>query len=45
MSGENQQLVTDKPVEFDKYPVEVQDFRRITDQDFRGSYGICLKLK
>ena len=33
---ENWQLVTDEPV-------EVQDFRRITDR-FRGIYGIYLKL-
>jgi hypothetical protein len=36
MIGENQQLVTDEPV-------EVQDFRRLTNH-FRGIYGICLKL-
>ena len=35
MIGENRQLVTDEPVEFDKLPVEVQDFRRITDH-FKG---------
>ena len=32
-------LVTDEPVEFEKYPVEVQDCRKITDH-FRGIYGI-----
>ena len=32
LSGENCQLVTDKPVEFEKQPIEVGDFRRITDQ-------------
>ena len=32
MIGENQQLVTDEPVEFEKSPVEVhQDCRKITD--------------
>ena len=31
MIGENWQLVTDEPGEFEKSPVEVQDFRRITD--------------
>ena len=41
MTGENRQLVTDEPVEFEKYPVEVQDFRKITE-NFRGIYGIYL---
>jgi hypothetical protein len=37
-------LVTDEPVEFEEWPVEVhQDFRRIT-KHFRGIYEICLKL-
>ena len=31
MIGENGQLVTNEPVEFEKEPVEFQDFRRITD--------------
>ena len=31
MSGKNRQLVADEPVEFEKWPVDVQDFRRITD--------------
>ena len=39
MIGENRQLVTDEPVEFEKEPVEVEDFRRITDH-FRRIYGI-----
>ena len=30
MIGENRQLVTDEPVEFEKYPVEIQDCRKIT---------------
>ena len=34
---ENQQLVTDEPVEFGKLPVQVQDFRKITDCS-RGIY-------
>ena len=42
MIGENRQLGTDEPVEFEKEPVEVQDCRRITDR-FRGIYGIYLK--
>ena len=42
MIGENWQLGTDEPVEFEKEPVEVQDCRRITDR-FRGIYGIYLK--
>ena len=35
MIGENWQLVTEEPVEFEKSPVQVQDWRRITDR-FRG---------
>ena len=31
MIGENRQLVTDEPVEFEKQPIEIQDFMRITD--------------
>ena len=41
MIRENGQLVTDEPVEFEKWPVEVPDFRRITDH-FRGMNGIYL---
>ena len=38
MIGENRQLVTDEPVEFEIQPVEVhQDCRKFTDQ-FRGMY-------
>ena len=36
MIGENRQLVTDEPDEFEKQPVEVQDYcRKITDH-YRG---------
>ena len=31
MSTKSRQLVADEPVEFEKLPVEVGDFRRITD--------------
>ena len=44
LSGENWQLVTDEPVEFEKWPVEVGDFRRTTDH-FRGIYRIYTPLK
>ena len=44
MIGENRQLVTNEPVEFEKYPVEVQDCRKITDHS-RGIYGIYPDLK
>jgi hypothetical protein len=44
MSRENQLLVTDEPVEFQKQPLEVEDCRKFTDH-FRGIYGIHLKLK
>ena len=37
--GENRQLVTDELVELEKYPVEVQDCRKMTDR-FRGIYRI-----
>ena len=30
MNGENRPLVTEEPIEFEKYLVEVQDFRKIT---------------
>ena len=43
MNRENQPLVTDEPVEFEKYLVEVQDFRKITDH-FRGIQRIHHKL-
>ena len=43
MIGENQQLVTNEPVEFEKEPVEVQDCRKITDH-FRGIYRIYPNL-
>ena len=42
MIGENRQLVTDAPVEFEKQPVEVQGFKRITDHIGR-IYRIYLK--
>ena len=31
MNRENQPLVTDEPVEFEHKPVDVQDFRKITN--------------
>ena len=43
MIGENRQLVTNEPVEFEEYPVEGQDCRKITDQ-FRGIYRIYPNL-
>jgi hypothetical protein len=43
MSVENWSLVADEPVEFEKQPVEVQEFKRIA-RHFRGIYGIYLKL-
>ena len=43
MIGENQQLVTVNHVSFKKQPIEIQDFRRITDH-FRIIYGIYLNL-
>jgi hypothetical protein len=43
MIRENQQLVTNEPVEFEKSLVEVQDCRKITDH-FRGIYKIYPNL-
>ena len=37
VSGKNERLVTDEPVEFEKEPVEVGEFRRISDH-FREIY-------
>jgi hypothetical protein len=39
MIGENRQLVTDEPIVFEKYPVEVQDCRKMTHH-FKGIYRI-----
>ena len=35
--GQNRQLVTDEPVEFEKEPAEIQDYRKNTNH-FRGIY-------
>jgi hypothetical protein len=43
MIGENRQLVTNAPVEFEKQPVEIQDCRKINDH-FRGIYRIYPNL-
>ena len=43
MIRENRKLVTNEPVEFEKYPIEVQDCRKCTDQ-FEGNYGVYLKI-
>ena len=42
--GENRQLVTDEPIEFEKLPGEVQDCRKITGH-FRWIYRIYPNLK
>ena len=39
MVGENRQLVTNEPVEFEKELVEIQDCTKITDH-FIGIHGI-----
>ena len=44
MIGENRQLVTDEPVEFEKEPVEVHQDCRISTGHFRGIYRIYLNL-
>ena len=43
MIGENRQLVTDEPVEFEKEPVEAQGCRKITDH-LRGIHRIYPNL-
>jgi hypothetical protein len=43
MIGENRQLVTYEPVEFEILPVEVQDYKKLTDH-LRGIYKIYLNL-
>ena len=43
MIGENRQSITNEPVEFEKWPVEVQDCRKITDH-FWGIYRIYPNL-
>ena len=42
--GVSTSLFSDEPVEFDKTPVEVQDFLRKDTDYCRRIYGICLKL-
>ena len=42
MNEENQLLVTDEPVEFERLPVGVQGFRKFTNCS-REIYGVCLK--
>lgn len=39
MNGENRPLITEGPVEFEKRPVEGQDFGKIIDR-FGGSDGL-----
>ena len=43
MIGENRQLVTDELFEFEKYPVEVQDFKKIT-KHYKEIYKIYPNL-
>ena len=43
MNGENQPLVRDEPVEFEKWPVEVQGFKK-NDWSFRGVLRIYLQI-
>ena len=43
MVGENRQLVTNEPVEFEKNPVKFQDCRKTTDH-FRGIYRMSPNL-
>ena len=43
MNGENRPRVTDEPVEFEKYPVEIQNFRKIIIHS-RGIWEIYLKI-
>jgi hypothetical protein len=43
MIGENWQLITYEPVEFEKLLVEIQDYMKITNR-FRGLYRIYPNL-
>ena len=43
MDGENHPLVDNEPVEFEKYSVEVQDFKNIPER-YRGIYEIYFNL-
>ena len=43
MIGENRHLVTNEPFEFENKPVEIQDYRKITD--YFEEYGIHPNLK
>ena len=53
-NGEIQPLVTDRAVEFEKYPVQVQDFRQIGDDykrisriylnSIKGNWKVCNQL-
>jgi hypothetical protein len=43
MIGENWQLLTNEPVEFEKESVEIENCRKITDHS-RGIYRIYPKL-
>ena len=43
MIGENRQIVTNEPVEFEKQPVEVQDCRKDTDHS-KGIHSLYPKL-
>ena len=42
LNGKNRTLITDEPVEFEKYLVQEQDFRKLTNH-LGGIYGIYLK--
>ena len=39
MIMENRELFTDEPVEFEKWPVKIEDYKKITDH-FRIIYRI-----
>ena len=43
MNGENRLLVTDEAVEFEKYLIQVPDFKKIIHL-FRAIYGVYLQL-
>jgi hypothetical protein len=40
MSGKNRRLDTNEPVEFEKYPIEVGDFKRSTDRFLRNLWNM-----
>ena len=41
---QNEPLVTNESIKFEKYPIQVQDFKKISTNRFRELFTIGLKL-